>query len=116
MMRILKRGKKTSSDVSSETAAKVRDVAKPRCSIQVHYPQEGDTVYRGHYAIRVDAQNMKDVLVSINGGNWQNCREASGHHWCDWFPSQPGSCRIAAKATGSDGREVKSAVCTCKVI
>ena len=126
-MKITNRNKKVTAEFAtavtasgSETkpvATKMRRIAeKPPYSIELQYPQEGEKVYKGHYAMRFDVQNVQNVQLSINNGDWQNCREASGHYWFDWYPSEAGSFRIVARAIGPEGREAKSTVRTCKVI
>jgi hypothetical protein len=85
-------------------------------AVEVQYPQEGEKVYRGHYAVRVDVDNALEVQLSINSGEWQACREASGHYWFDWYPSETGSFRIVARGVSNGGREAKSTVRTCQVI
>ncbi|MFA6577465.1 MAG: hypothetical protein WCU88_00160 [Elusimicrobiota bacterium] len=87
-----------------------------KTSVDVQYPQEGEKVYKGHYAIRVDGTDVHNVLVSINNGDWQHCREACGHYWYDWYPAENGNFRIVAKATAQNGQETKSAIRNCKVL
>jgi len=84
--------------------------------VVVQYPQEGEKVYKGHYAVRVDVQNAQSVQLSINNGLWQDCREASGHYWYDWFPSEAGAFRLAARGLDEDGRIIKSPIRTCRVV
>ncbi|MBI5244696.1 MAG: hypothetical protein HY922_13590 [Elusimicrobia bacterium] len=107
----------TSCSDSKPVTTKVRRaVQKQPYAIEVQYPQEGEKVYKGHYAVRVDIQNVQNVQLSINSGDWQDCREASGHYWFDWYPAEAGSFRIVARALGPDGGEAKSTIRTCKVI
>ncbi|HAH05574.1 MAG TPA: hypothetical protein DCM05_03460 [Elusimicrobia bacterium] len=126
-MKLTNRNKKVTPEFASAVTSngaetkpvvtKVRKAVKTApYSIEVQYPQEGEKVYKGHYAIRVDVLNVANVHISINNGDWQSCRETSGHYWFDWYPSEAGSFRLVARATGPDGRETKSTIRTCKVI
>jgi len=81
-----------------------KPVARPKISID--YPQQGETVRRGHYAIRVCA-GEGESQVSINDGDWQACRPDGGFHWFDWFPETSGAHRITARARIS-GKWVKT--------
>lgn len=76
--------------------------AKP----SIDYPKTGETVLRGHYAIRVAGGNGESQ-VSIDGGEWQPTRSDAGFEWFDWFPETPGSHRIAFR-TRMAGKWVKA--------
>lgn len=128
-MKLPNRTKKVTADFASSIAStftsaaksavekpKKAAAAKTKTQVEVQYPQEGEKVYKGHYAIRVDVDDSQNVQVSINNGDWQSCREACGHFWFDWYPAEAGSFRIVAKATLQDGRESKSVIRNCKVI
>ncbi|MEK6544101.1 MAG: hypothetical protein AABZ44_06685 [Elusimicrobiota bacterium] len=71
---------------------------KPVLTVTVDYPQQGDVVARGHYAVRVTSSGAKEAQVSINDGPWQACREAVGYHWFDWQPTLVGRVTIVARA------------------
>jgi hypothetical protein len=76
----------------------------------VDYPQTGEKVAAGHYAIRLSApQAAKRVEVSINQGPWQACRPAGGYWWFDWSAESAGEHEVVARAFGAAGRAVHSA-------
>jgi len=74
--------------------------------ISIDYPQEGERVCRGHYAIRISAGEGASQ-VAIDEGAWQECRADAGYHWYDWFPEKPGAHRISVR-TRVDGKWVKT--------
>ena len=47
------------------------------------------------------------MQVSINGGEWQNCRYANGYWWFDWWNFNTGNFYLEAKAY-VDGKEEKT--------
>ncbi|MDD5656225.1 MAG: hypothetical protein PHF00_03115 [Elusimicrobia bacterium] len=65
-----------------------------RQKLVIDYPQPGETVRRGHYAIRVSGGNGESQ-ISIDDGEWHKTRSEAGFEWFDWFPETPGSHRIA---------------------
>jgi hypothetical protein len=89
---------------------KEKPVASP--AISIDYPQEGEAVYCGHYAIRLFGGNGESQ-VSINDGAWQDCRNDAGFSWYDWFPATAGTHRISLR-TRINGKWVKTER-TCEV-
>ncbi|MCG3204923.1 MAG: hypothetical protein KCHDKBKB_01640 [Elusimicrobia bacterium] len=75
----------------------------------IDYPQKGETIMPGHYAVRISGTPETDVEVSINGGPWQCCRADAGFYWFDWW-AEPGDARLLArfKDADNDWRESKS--------
>ena len=62
----------------------------------IDYPQKGEAVMPGHYAIRVSATPDTEVEVRVNGKEWQPCRAGAGFYWVDWW-AEPGDVRIVAR-------------------
>ena len=62
----------------------------------VDYPQAGEKVQRGHYAVRISSAGS-ECQISINEGDWQDCRHADGFAWFDWQPETAGSHRISVR-------------------
>ncbi len=93
-----------------EKAPKAAKAAKaPKTpEVLLDYPQAGETVAPGHYAIRVSAKPERAVEVSIDGGDWLPCREAAGFYWYDWTPSASGEARIVARAKNGGPRAKRS--------
>lgn len=63
----------------------------------IDYPQQGETVCRGHYAVRISGGNGESQ-VAIDSGTWQECRADGGYHWYDWFPETPGRHSISVRS------------------
>ena len=64
--------------------------------ISIDYPQQGETIHRGHYAIRISGGNGESQ-ISIDKGDWQNCRLDAGYSWYDWFPETAGSHLLSVR-------------------
>jgi len=89
--------------------AKTKAAAKPKApSVLLDYPQSGERVLPGHYAVRVAAKPEVSVEVSVDGGPWQACREAVGYYWFDWSPAAPGAHTLVARAKNGGPRFSKS--------
>jgi hypothetical protein len=65
--------------------------------LNIDYPQPGEKVQRGHYAVRISADGAQ-CQVSVDDDSWQDCRVADGYSWFDWTPEKAGSHRIAVRA------------------
>jgi len=78
-------------------------------NICIDYPQNNETVYCGHYCFRLGSRKPCSAMqVSINGGEWQNCRQANGYWWYDWWNFNTGNFYLEAKAY-VDGKEEQTA-------
>lgn len=89
--------------VKEPKAAKAPKAVKAP-AVLLDYPQQGETVRAGHYAIRIAAKDGLKVEVSIDGGVWTECRNAAGYYWYDWTPAAPGQHQIVARATNGGPR------------
>jgi hypothetical protein len=86
-----------------------KEITPAAGALAIDYPSEGDRVIQGHYAVRISAASGP-VDVSINGGEWQSCREANGYFWFDWWPETTGKQKITAR------QSKKTAARACTVI
>ena len=78
-------------------------------NVCIDYPQNNETVYCGHYCFRLGSRKpCTSMQVSINGGEWQNCRQANGYWWYDWWTFNTGNFYLEAKAY-VEGKEEKTA-------
>ena len=68
---------------------------------RIDYPQMGEKVARGHYAIRISGC-AGECQAAIDGGDWQPCRCADGYCWYDWCPTEAGEHRISVRARVGD--------------
>lgn len=78
--------------------------------VSVDYPQEKEVVTSFEYTFRIGAgPDVSRVEVSIDGGQWQPCRESVGFWWYDWSGYAAKAARqLSARATTQDGRIVES--------
>ncbi|OGR87028.1 MAG: hypothetical protein A3J74_03065 [Elusimicrobia bacterium RIFCSPHIGHO2_02_FULL_57_9] len=73
--------------------------------INIAYPIEGEIVSSPHYTFQIGtAPEAMRVAVSIDGGEWQPCREALGLWWHDWQDYQPGRHQIQVRIEKERGR------------
>lgn len=91
-------------------APKAKAAPKPAKApaVMLEYPQTGETVRPGHYAVRIAAKPEVCVEVSVDGGPWQPCREAVGYYWYDWTPTEVGEHTLVARAKNGGPRFAKS--------
>lgn len=95
--------------------ARKKPAASPKLSVSVDYPQEGERVLPGHYAVRITAAGAEAVEVRLDGTDWLACRESLGHFWYDWAPQKPGPVTLAARARRGKGRWAASPERSCFV-
>ena len=84
--------------ISGSSRAAEKSPAVPAAAdnkLNIDYPQAGEKIQRGHYAIRISGSDG-ECHVSIDGGGWQSCRSDAGYSWYDW-DAQPGSHHISAR-------------------
>ncbi len=119
--RVANRVKKVNSRVKTFATSLVAKTKKNNCktncknnnetckNICIDYPQNNETVYCGHYCFRLGSRKPCSAMqVSINGGEWQNCRQANGYWWYDWWNFNTGNFYLEAKAY-VDGKEEQTA-------
>ena len=80
-----------------------KKAAKTALAVSIDYPQDGEAVRSGHYAIRLTASGASSAQIRLDGGEWVECREAVGHYWHDWSP-KAGGASIEARARSGKGR------------
>ena len=98
--------KKTAAKKSAAVKKAVKTKAKK--TVIIDYPSNNEVVCCGHYSFRLGTPHGADwVKVSVNNGPWQDCREANGYWWHDWWNFDTGSFAVEALAL-IDGEEVKT--------
>ena len=85
-------------------------------AVLLEYPQAGEAVRTGHYAVRIAAKPEVSVEVSVDGAAWQPCREAVGYYWFDWVPAAPGEHTLVARAKNGSPRVAVSEERTVLVV
>lgn len=94
-------------------------VKKPQPAAEeatVDFPQEGELVLPGHYAVRISAQPGFDVEISSDGKEWHPTRFSVGFHWYDWNISRPGRAVLSLRVKSGKGRWKKIGERECVVI
>ena len=105
--------KTTKTKTNNACAQKAIPLAK---DLFIDYPANNEQVYCGHYCFRLGSpSHISWLKISINGGPWQDCRNANGYWWYDWWNFTTGN--FYAEAYGCvNGKEVKTAKRKFKVI
>ncbi|MBI3547536.1 MAG: hypothetical protein HY078_00645 [Elusimicrobia bacterium] len=80
----------------------------PVPNVAVDHPRDDERILSNEYSIRISAAPAGKVEISIDGGEWQPCREAVGHWWYDWSGYGPGRHRVVARLQPLSGRKVRS--------
>ncbi len=75
--------------------------------IVVDFPKEGEIITNSCYAFRIGASEGNTVEISIDSGNWENCRPAAGFWWYDWANYSPGLHFIKARIRDPKGKIIK---------
>jgi hypothetical protein len=77
--------------------------------LAIDYPQQDETITSDRYTIRVDApEAARTVEVSVDQGDWQACRRASGYWWYDWSGYDDGEHVAVARLICGEGRKAKA--------
>ena len=94
-----------------KTPAEAAPVAPP--ASQIDYPQEGEKIIPGHYAIRISA-DATDVEINVSG-DWKKCRTSVGFFWYDWQPT-PGRYELKFRYRSGKGRWKEGPATQCSVV
>ena len=102
--------------VSRTRKTKASDIEEEGIFIAIDFPKNNEEIlFDAGYAIRISATECEAVEISINDGEWQPCRNASGYWGFDWNITEPGRYIIYARMRCSDGKEIISKRRLCKV-
>jgi hypothetical protein len=102
-----------SAPAKKAVTAKSKPTSSP--TLTIDFPQEGEKVQEGAYAVRISAPEDSVVEISINSGDWLACRFAAGYWWYDWTPLVATRCKISARAQIGDGKWKESTPTICLV-
>ena len=81
----------------------------PALQVFIDFPREGEKVASNVYSFRIGTSPQASrVEVSIDGGDWLPCRNASGYWWHDWICFSAGDHQISARAFLPDGTSANS--------
>ncbi len=65
--------------------------------VGVDFPQVGEILTSPHYVVRISTSATEGVSVSIDGKEWQPCRESVGFWWYDWSGFSAGVHTVVAR-------------------
>lgn len=85
------------SDAETVPAERTRNA-----QLSIDYPERGEEVRRGHYAVRISGCEGECHIAIDDTGGWQTCRTADGFYWFDWNPQHAGSYEILVRARLGD--------------
>lgn len=98
----LKKKRTTTTTKTSASAAKA-NVSEVRADyvgtqyVGVDYPQVGEILTSPQYSIRISTSATEGVDISIDGKEWQPCRESVGFWWHDWSGFGAGVHTVVAR-------------------
>lgn len=84
-----------------------KEAFNPNVYVVVDHPQQNEVISGLHYAIRLGASDNGAVELSIDGGDWQPCRQAAGYWWFDWGYFTAGSHALVARLRDAEGKTLK---------
>jgi hypothetical protein len=70
----------------------------------IEYPREGEVITYPHYTAKIRTGFSCKVEVSIDGGDWQDCRFEDGYWWFDWKVYSTADHSITARVIGDNGK------------
>ena len=70
--------------------------AVPKRSVVIDHPSEGEIVRSADYTVRIGASPTDRAEISVDGKDWQPCRECVGYWWFDWsgYNAGPHTIRV----------------------
>lgn len=78
-------------------------------NVTLDYPKETEVIVSPQYTLRFTASDeTQAVEVSIDGGPWQECRQASGFFWFDWEKYMSGRHEVKTRARLANGQTHKT--------
>jgi hypothetical protein len=87
----------TKSPAKTKKAVPTAVVKPASTEATIDFPQEGEQVFPGHYAIRITAKPGVEVEINVGGQDWFGCRESIGHYWYDWWVTRPGKVDLSLR-------------------
>jgi hypothetical protein len=80
-----------------------------RTQLSVDYPRQGEKIPGSCYTFRINApEDVQNVEVAVDQGDWRPCRQSAGYWWCDWSGYENGEHEITARLVTAEGRPVSS--------
>lgn len=95
--KLMARKKKATPARGTDSAAPAATTDAAKAYVTVDYPQEGEIVTSASYALRITTSAAEGVDVSIDGKDFQPCRECVGHWWFDWSGYGAGPHSVVAR-------------------
>jgi hypothetical protein len=108
--------KKKSAPVVEQKPVKKANKSSTSLSVAIDFPREGEQILSNHYAVRISTEAQGVIEVSINNGDWKQCRRAVGFGWFDWNPVKGGDYTLTARVLSSNGKQISSSPVKCRVV
>ena len=77
--------------------AEARPESPGKNYVGVDFPQLGEILTSPQYAIRISTSATEGVELSVDGKEWQPCRESVGFWWHDWSGFGAGVHTVVAR-------------------
>ncbi|MBK8576141.1 MAG: hypothetical protein IPN90_10880 [Elusimicrobia bacterium] len=88
---------RSASAVGKGSVSEVRTEYVGTHYVGVDFPQVGEILTSGQYSIRVSTSATEGVEISIDGKEWEPCRESVGFWWFDWSGFGAGVHTVVAR-------------------
>ena len=82
---------------SAKSQKDVKGKTKEELYVSIDYPQEGEKIFPGHYAIRISTTKGYTPEISWDGKPWIVCRPSAGFWWYDCKSISRGTHGIEAR-------------------
>ncbi len=105
--------RKKKAAAKTSKVSKALKTQKETVLLTIDYPVKGEVVTSPDYCIRLSALPGNRVEVSIDGEQWNLCRESAGFWWFDWANYAVGNHTISAQIVSWDGKVVKKVKSAC---
>lgn len=68
-----------------------------KAALVIDFPAADETIWSGHYAVRMNAIAPEGVEIRLDDGPWLPCRNEAGHWWYDLYDLPDGRHELAAR-------------------
>ncbi|MFH1259337.1 MAG: hypothetical protein ABII74_05965 [Elusimicrobiota bacterium] len=105
------RKKKTVAKTSK--ALKTPRTPKEAVPFSIDFPVKGKVITSPDYCIRLSAVPGNRVEISVDGGQWNLCRESAGFWWFEWADYAVGNHTLSAQIVTWDGKVIAKIKSNC---
>ena len=98
--------KKLHKKLKSVTSSLIR-LTEVNQYVVVGYPKENEIINNPSYTIKIGVTGEGNVEISIDGGDWESCRQSEGFWWYDWANYPPGTHKVIVGLRDNKGKIIR---------